>query len=239
MTCGWQRALPCVLILVAAQPARAADDPLEDWNRRVHALNLGLQRHVLKPMAAFYVSVTSAEVRQGTANVFANLAEPLTALSSLAVGDLGQAANAAARFGINSTLGIAGARDRAAALGYPPRPFAVADAVCAWGVPSGPFVMLPLLGPSTLRDAAALLASSTALSQALGTEAVLAWNGGELFTGYVGIRHEIDRVEAEALDAYAVHRSAYLQRRAGRCPADRAELLAEAEAAPDDDPPRR
>lgn len=224
MKIRWHRSLLCALLLALPGLARAADDPLERWNRQIHDFNRGLQAQVLAPLAHYYVAATSPTVRQGMANVFANLSEPLTALSSLAGGELGQAGNAAARFGINSTLGIAGLHDRAAEWGYPRRPFAVADAVCAWGVPSGPFVMLPLLGPSTVRDAAAQLATSAALSQALGTEGVLAWNGGDLFVGYAAVRPEIDRIEAEALDAYAVFRSAYLQRRAGRCPADRAEL---------------
>lgn len=219
-----------LLAMALPLPARAADDPLEDWNRRVHAINLRVQTHVLTPLARAYVAATSAGVRQGVGNLFANLGEPVTALSSLAGGDLGQAAHAAARFGINSTLGLAGVQDRAAAMGYPRRSFGLADAVCSWGVPSGPFVMLPLLGPSTLRDATALFATSAALSQALGTETVLAWNGGDLFAGYAAVHEELAEVEARSLDAYAVYRSAYLQRRASRCPVDRVPLLAKAEA---------
>ena len=96
-------------------------------------------------------------------------------------------------------------------------------------MPAGPYLVLPLLGPSTLRDAAALLATSTALSQALGTEPVLAWSGGDLFLGYAAAHEDLARIEAEALDAYAVLRSAYLQRRASRCPADRLRPAAEAD----------
>jgi len=214
--------------------ARAADDPFEAVNRRIHAFNQGVRAKVLGPLAEFYLSVTSAEVRRGIVNVLANLREPITAVSGLAAGDVGLAANAAARFGINSTLGLAGVHDRAAAMGYPRRAFGVADAVCRWGVPSGPFLVLPLLGPSTLRDAGALAASSAALSQALGPDVFFAWRTSDVFVGYAQLHHELDRIDAQSLDAYAVYRSAYLQRRAAVCPTDRAgDLAGEAKGAPE------
>jgi phospholipid-binding lipoprotein MlaA len=106
-------------------------------------------------------------------------------------------------------------------MGYPRRAFSLADAACSWGVPSGAFIMLPLLGPSTLRDAGALAVQSAALDQALGTDTYLAWSGSDLFVDYAQIHHELRRVEANSLDPYAVYRSAYLQRRATVCPADR------------------
>jgi phospholipid-binding lipoprotein MlaA len=216
------------MLLAAAQPAtaRAAGDAFEAVNRRVHAFNQGVRAKVLSPLAELYTSATSAEVRGGVGNALANLGEPITALSGLAAGDLGLAANAAARFGINSTLGLAGVHDRAAAMGYPRRAFGVADAVCSWGVPSGPYLVIPLLGPSTLRDVGALAASGAALSQVLGPDVFLAWRTGDAFVGYAQIHRELDRVDARSLDAYAVHRSAYLQRRAAVCPADRAGDLA-------------
>ena len=153
--------------------------------------------------------------------MLANLREPITVASGLAAGNLGLAANAATRFAINSTFGLAGIQDRAAAMGYPQHAFSLADAACSWGVPSGPFLMLPLLGPSTVRDAGALAAQGAALDQALGAGAYLAWSGGDLFSGYAHLHHELRHVEATSLDPYAVYRSAYLQRRAAVCLVDR------------------
>lgn len=229
------RLVLCAALLVAAQPvtARAAGDPFEAVNRRILGFNQEVRARLLGPLAEFYLSATPAEVRHGIANALANLSEPITALSGLAAGDLGLAANAAARFGINSTLGLAGVQDRAAAMGYPRRPFGIADAVCSWGVPSGPFLVLPLLGPSTLRDAGARAALGAALSQALGTDAYLAWSGSDAFIGYAQLHHELARIDAQSLDAYAVYRSAYLQHRAAACPADRAgDPAGEAESRP-------
>jgi phospholipid-binding lipoprotein MlaA len=214
----------CAALLAVAQPmtARAAADPFEAVNRRIHAFNQNVRSRVLGPLAELYLAHTSATFRHGVVNVLANLSEPITAVSSLAAGDLRLATNAAARFGINSTLGLAGVRDPAAAMGYPHRSFGVADAVCRWGVPSGPFLVLPLLGPSTLRDAGALAASSAALAQAMGSDVYLTWSGTDVFVGYTQVHRELERIEAQSLDAYAVYRSAYLQRRAAACPADQA-----------------
>ncbi len=215
----------CAALLLAAvgqsAPAWAANDPLEGVNRRIHAFNQVTRARVLGPLAEFYVSNVPAEVRHGLGNALANLNEPVTALSGLAAGELGLAANAAARFGINSTLGLAGVRDRAAEMGYPRRTFGLADAACRWGMPSGPYLVLPLLGPSTLRDAGALAATSAALSQALGSDVYLTWRTGEAFVGYAELHPELERTDALSLDPYAVHRSAYLQRRATICPTDR------------------
>lgn len=217
------RLLPLIAMAtaLAAPPAQAAPDPLEPVNRRIHAMNQLLQTHVLGPAAEAYVAYTPPGVRQGVSNVFANLGEPITAVSAIVAGDLPRAGNAALRFGINSTLGLGGAADAAAPLGFARRPMAPADAVCSWGVASGPYLVLPLLGPSTLRDASTMVATGTALSHALGPEFFLGWRAGDLFTTYAEFHAELQQVNAQAIDSYALHRAAYLQRRAAACPADR------------------
>jgi phospholipid-binding lipoprotein MlaA len=223
--------LACIAVLTAAQipTARAADDPFEAVNRRIYGFNRAVQAKVLGPLAERYLSATTPQVRRGVANALANLREPISAVSGLTAGRFGLAANALARFAINSTAGFAGVEDRATRMGYPPRAFSLADAACSWGVPSGPFLMLPLLGPSTLRDAGALVAQSVALDHTLGADAYLAWSGGDLFTGYAQLHRELQRTEAASLDPYAVYRSAYLQRRAQACPVDRPSASAEDE----------
>jgi phospholipid-binding lipoprotein MlaA len=233
------RLLPLIALAVglAAPAAQAAPDPLEPVNRRIHAMNQLLQTHVLGPAAEAYVAYTPPGVRQGVSNVFANLGEPITAVSALVAGDLPRAGNAALRFGINTTIGLGGATDAATPLGFARRPMAPADAVCSWGVASGPYMVLPLLGPSTLRDASAMVATGTALSTAVGPELFLGWRAGDLFTTYAAFHAELQQIDAQAIDSYALHRAAFLQRRAAVCPADRlaareAEALETADAAP-------
>ena len=215
--------LTCVAVLTAVQisAARAADDPFEAVNRRVYGFNRAVQAKVLDPLAERYLAATTPQVRRGIANALANLREPVSAVSGLTAGRFGLAANALARFAINSTVGFAGVEDRATEMGYSPRAFSLADAVCAWGVPSGPYLMLPLLGPSTLRDAGALVAQGAALDQTLGADSYLAWSGSDLFIGYAQLHRELQHTEAASLDPYAVYRSAYLQRRAQACSVDR------------------
>jgi phospholipid-binding lipoprotein MlaA len=218
----------CALLIVAQPAAAQATDPFEAVNRRIHAFNRGIHAKLLGPMAELYLSATPAELRRSVSNSLANLNEPVTALSGLVAGDVAVAANAAVRFAINSTLGLGGVHDWAAVFGYPRRAFAVADAVCRWGVPSGPFVVLPLLGPSTLRDASALAATSAALSQTFGADIYFAWSGTKALVDYAQLHRELARVDAQSLDAYAVYRSAFLQRRATVCAIDRVPDAADA-----------
>jgi phospholipid-binding lipoprotein MlaA len=172
-----------------------------------------------------------ADTRAGIGRAVTNLGEPLTALSGVAAGDLGVAGHALARFGINTTLGLGGWRDAAAARGWEARRMTPGDAACAWGLPSGPFVMLPLLGPSTLRDATAGLAGSVALAQGVGALPVAGMQASEAFLGYERVEPALRAMEAEALDPYAMLRSAWLQRRAAACPQD-----ADARALAEQDP---
>ena len=207
-------------LTLAAAPALAAGDPLEAVNRQVHAFNLLAQRHLLGPMAQAYTAWTPAPVRHGVANALANLGEPVTAASAMLAGDLTLATQAATRFGINTALGYGGLRDAAAERGYPPIRMGVADALCRWGIPSGPYLVLPLLGPSTLRDAGATLATSLALSHALGTDTVLTWSAAAAWTEYAAQHPALDQATTQALDSYATWRSIYRQRRAGACGLD-------------------
>lgn len=219
------RPLACATALtLAAVPALAAQDPLEAANRRIHAFNQVARTWVLAPVAQAYVAHVPQPVRDGAARALTNLGEPVTAAAALAAGETGIAAHAARRFGINMTLGLGGLRDAAAARGLAPRSFTLADAACRWGVPAGPYLVLPILGPATLRDAAAQALTAAALAQVLGSDAALAWGAADVMAAYVAAHPSLERLEAEALDSYAVLRSITLQRRAAACPVDRSVL---------------
>ena len=212
-------ALAAALALAPAG-AQAMGDPLEAVNRQVHGFNLLAQRHVLGPAAAAYLAWTPAPVREGIGNAIANLGEPVTAASALLAGEPRTAAKAVLRFGINTTLGWGGVRDAAAARGYSRASLGLADALCRWGVPAGPYLVLPLFGPSTLRDAGGMVATSLALSQVVGADAVLAWSAGAGFVDYAAWHPELERLERGAMDGYATLRSVHRQRRAATCPTD-------------------
>lgn len=220
--------LGALLLLPGA--AQAASDPLEGLNRRMHGFNAVAQAWVLAPAAEAWRAHVPEAARRGMGNAVATLGEPMTALSGLAAGEFGLAGNALARFGINATVGLAGWRDAAAGMGWKRRAMTPGEALCAWGVPSGPYLVLPLMGPTTLRDAGAGLAAGLALAQGLGAAPVAGWRGAEGFLEYERVHDELRRVEAQSLDPYAVVRSAVRQRMAaGGCAADRGAAAAEEE----------
>ncbi len=215
------RALAVAAALVALPgAAQAMADPLEAVNRRVHGFNQLAQRHVLGPAAAAYLAWTPAPVREGIGNALANLGEPVTAASALLAGEPRTAATAVLRFGINTTMGYGGVRDAAAGMGYLRASRGLADALCRWGVPAGPYVVLPLLGPSTVRDAGGVIATSVTLTHLVGVEAVVAWQAGTGFVEYAAWHPELNRLEHGALDSYATMRSIHYQRRSISCPSD-------------------
>ncbi len=206
-----------VWMMLGATPAFATPDPYEEANRLVHGFNQTLRAQVLAPLAEAWRERVPVDIRIGLGRAAANLAEPITAASGLAAGDTGLAWHALTRFGINSTLGYGGYRDHAAGLGYEPRRFDLADAFCAWGVPSGPYLVLPLVGPTTLREAGAAVLTAGLLSHGVGAEAVLAWNTTSGLLSYAELHPALTQMDAAALDPYTTQRSAYAQRRAQTC----------------------
>jgi phospholipid-binding lipoprotein MlaA len=222
----------CAALLLPAAVAQAAPDPWEGVNRRIHGFNALAQSYALAPAAALWRAQVPAETRAGIGRVLATLGEPVTALSAVAAGDLSRAWNATQRFGINATIGWAGWRDAAAERGLERQPLSPGDAACAWGVPSGPYLVLPLLGPSTLRDAGAALAANAALAQGLGAAPVAGWQAGDAFLAYERAEPALTRLEADSLDSYVALRSAWLQRRAAACPQDARTEGDDAEATP-------
>lgn len=139
---------------------RALDvhDPLEPLNRRVYRFNSQLDRHVMVPMVRGYETVTPRFVRSGIRNLFANLADIPNLVNSLAQGKFEQGMRTTARLLFNSTLGVAGLVDVAERMGLPQESEDFGQTLGYYGVPPGPYLVLPVLGPSNVRDAGGLLA---------------------------------------------------------------------------------
>ncbi len=132
------------------------DDPWEGFNRGVFAFNETLDRYALKPAAQGYRFVTPDPVETGVGNFFSNLGEIGTTLNSLLQAKPGNAGIATGRFLINSTVGVLGFFDVASHLDLVGREEDFGQTLAVWGVGEGPYVVLPLLGPSTVRDAAGI-----------------------------------------------------------------------------------
>ncbi|GED21794.1 MlaA family lipoprotein [Halomonas halmophila] len=132
------------------------EDPWEGFNRGVFAFNETLDRYALKPVAQGYRFVTPDPVETGVGNFFSNLGEIRTTLNSLLQGKGSNASASTGRFLLNSTVGVLGVFDVASQIGLHAREEDFGQTLGSWGVASGPYLVLPLLGPSTLRDTGGL-----------------------------------------------------------------------------------
>ena len=129
-------------------------DPIEGFNRRVYRFNGQFDEYVYLPVVNAYEKVTPRFVRTGVSNVFANLADVPNLANSLAQGKLQKSGRTTARLLLNTTLGVVGLFDVAKAMGLPQESEDFGQTLGYYGVPTGPYLVLPLLGPSTLRDTA-------------------------------------------------------------------------------------
>lgn len=200
----------------------AEQDPLEGFNRSVWAVNRGVDQVVLKPVSTVYRTVTPRPARRGLSRLIANLSEPFSFINSMLQGKPDRAFNSLGRFVVNSTIGVGGLADHATGMGLKPTPEDFGQTLAAWGVNGGPYLVLPLLGPSTLRDGVGSGVAQLAdpyrvclreCGIASGSER-LAATGVEL----VSTRSDLTEAGADtfldtSLDPYAAARSAYLQRR--------------------------
>lgn len=136
--------------------AMAVDDPFDRANRTVYVFNEMLRVRVFEPAAIYYRENLPIDMRVGVRNVFANLREPVIALASGIQGDMRNASNAAFRFIVNSTMGVVGIFDVATGMGLVSRPEDFGQALCKMGIGEGPYLVLPVFGPTNMRDAAGL-----------------------------------------------------------------------------------
>ncbi len=134
-----------------------AKDPFENINRSIHKFNIESDRVFLKPIAKGYANAFPQPIRNGVKNFFSNLWEPMTVVNDLLQGKFGQAASDSFRFLVNSTAGILGIFDVATHLYLPKHREDFGQTLGVWGIPSGPYLVLPFLGPSNVRDTTGLI----------------------------------------------------------------------------------
>src|SRR3984893_9323198 len=139
---------------------RSPQDPWESWNRGVYKVNDKLDRAVAKPVARTYVRFVPQPVRTGVSNFFANLNTPTVMINDALQGKFLAAGNDLWRFALNTTVGLGGILDPASSAGLARNNEDFGQTLGKWGVHSGPFVELPILGPSDLRDAPARVVDS-------------------------------------------------------------------------------
>ncbi|MGX5174478.1 MlaA family lipoprotein [Aliikangiella sp. IMCC44653] len=127
-------------------------DPWEGWNRGVYQFNKVVDDNIARPATVGYKAITPDFIEAGVTNVFANLADIPTMFNNLLQGKLGDSISDLGRVVVNTTVGIGGLWDPASEMGLLKHDEDFGQTLGKWGVPSGPYVMLPFMGPSTLRD---------------------------------------------------------------------------------------
>ena len=149
-------ALASMLAGCASGPNRNPADPLEPYNRKMSEFNETVDRAVLKPVATAYQQATPVLVRTGVSNFFANLGDAWSFVNNGLQLRVEPAVTSFFRFAINSTMGLGGVLDVASEMGMDRYKQDFGLTLGRWGVPTGPYFVLPILGPSTIRDTAAL-----------------------------------------------------------------------------------
>lgn len=196
-----------------------AGDPLEPFNRTMFRFNQTLDHNAALPAAVFYKSTVPNGVRDGLHNVLSNLGMPVTFANDLLQGEATRAGVSAGRFGINTTIGILGIMDPATDMGLPMQQEDFGQTLGVYGVPGGPYVVLPLLGAALPRDVVGRIFVDHYFSP-LG---YVSYHGkyyvsiGErLFSTVDGRARAIDTledIERTSVDYYAAMRDAFIQRR--------------------------
>jgi phospholipid-binding lipoprotein MlaA len=200
----------------ATGPGRDPRDPLEPMNRTVYQFNDHFDRVLLKPAAIVYNTAVPPPVRGGVSNFFGNFRDVTTAVNNLLQAKFKWAASDVGRVLVNSTVGIFGMFDVASRIGLQKHSEDFGQTLAVWGTPDGPYLVLPLLGPSTARDSVGLIGDYYTdpefflFNDPPGTYIVFT-------TRIVSVRADLLETEqifnAAAIDRYAFLRDAYLQRR--------------------------
>ncbi|MDL2337185.1 MAG: VacJ family lipoprotein [Pseudomonadota bacterium] len=220
--CGL-RPLACVVMALILQGcatapagvAEQANDPLESWNRKVFAFNESLDENVVKPVATGYVNNVPSIARTGVTNFFNNIQDAWSAINSILQGKVGNGISDTMRFSTNTVLGIGGLLDWATEFHMERYTEDFGQTLGVWGLGAGPYVVWPLLGPSTVRDTFGLpldlaatpgfFVESTELGIGLSALRVVDVRGRLL--------NATDLLDDIVLDKYTFVRDGHLQRR--------------------------
>lgn len=209
-----------VLLLVSGCATTTNKDPLEGINRGVYKFNDVTDRALIKPVATAYKTVTPSPIRKGFSNFFSNLGTLTTVFNDLLQLKFAHAFTDAGRFVINSTFGLAGFIDVASMDNIEKRNEDFGQTLGHWGVGNGAYLVLPFVGPSTLRDATGLAVDTATTDPITYTHNIgeirlhNQLRGAQLLDKRTQLLDATDIVDNASIDPYAFMRDAYLQRRA-------------------------
>lgn len=213
--------LLCSVLLngCASTPANP-DDPWEGWNRSVHSFNEDLDHYIMKPIAKGYEAVTPEPVSQGITNFFSNIDDIGVILNDVFQFKLAQAGKDTGRFFLNTTVGLGGFFDVASEVDLPKNIEDFDQTLGVWGVPSGPYLVLPFIGPSSPRGVFGLVGDAlmdpltyTMFAGAAVSAASTAANAVEGVDKRAGLLSSEKILDEAAVDRYEFIKTAYFQRR--------------------------
>jgi phospholipid-binding lipoprotein MlaA len=225
-------------------------DPLEPLNRGIYTFNDGVDNLLIKPAASFYSQIVPEFMRTGVSNFFSNINDVIVALNSLLQGKVRQAGSDVARLAVNTTVGVLGLFDFATGMGLEKHEEDFGQTLGYWGLGDGPYIVLPILGPSNLRDTVGWVGDFytwpvTYIEDDSTRNILIAMR---VVSARADLLSASKILETAALDPYAFVRDAYLQRRRnlvydGKPPLDEEDPDPEAkpkpEAAPKSSTPRQ
>jgi phospholipid-binding lipoprotein MlaA len=190
-------------------------DPYERVNRHLYAFNDALDRYLLKPIAKGYVWAVPDGIRLCISSGFANMGEIRNAVNDILQAKAGGAATDTGRLVINSTLGVAGCFDVATRMGLERRHEDFGLTLARWGAGTGPYLVLPVLGPSDLRDGLGEIPDTytSPIGYITPVSARYYLTGARVIDARAGLLDATDLIDRTALDRYQFTRDAYLQRR--------------------------
>jgi phospholipid-binding lipoprotein MlaA len=208
----------CATTGAAGGGMRGGADPFEPFNRVVAAFNAGVDKAVVKPVSQAYRFVTPRLIQGMVGNFFSNLDDVWVSANNLLQGKPKEALSDITRFTINTVFGFLGTVDIASELGLEKHREDFGQTLGVWGVPPGPYVMLPVLGPSSARDASALIVDSRAyplgrVSDAATRYSLYGLRAVDTRAGFLLAEKFMDNA---AVDDYAFLRNGFFQRRYGQ-----------------------
>ena len=212
--------LVCLLLAgCASANDSGVNDPFESVNREVFAFNHSLDRHAAMPAASYYKSAVPDGIRDNVHNFLSNLSLPVTFANDVLQGEVTQAGYAVCRLGVNTTVGVLGVMDPATDWGCPENDEDFGQTLAVYGVPGGPYLVLPLLGSTLPRDAAGRIL----VDHYFNPLGYLTYRGKYYVTLGQSVIRIVDQrsrgisalqdIERTSIDYYAAVRSIYLQKR--------------------------
>jgi phospholipid-binding lipoprotein MlaA len=209
-----------IMLAACARPASIdqINDPYEKENRAMHAFNVGLDEKVVKPISGSFGGTGRGPLSQGLKHFVDNLEGPRDVLNNLLQLRIGRAAHNTLRFAVNSTVGIGGLFDPASAMGVEPKPTDFGETLYVWGVDEGHYLELPVLGPSTARDAFGKVVdyAINPVSLLVKSPESYALTAAKLADSVASRERHTDIVDSvlyDSADSYAQARLLYLQNR--------------------------